>query len=71
MNVLLNVDYNRYLLSIEDAAKVMKILGSARSVSYRYGGEDQDPFFEYNAKDPHLEIAPLQTEVREPVREDA
>jgi hypothetical protein len=40
MNVLLNVGYERYVVSIEDAAKVMKIIGEAKLAKYEYADED-------------------------------
>lgn len=48
MNVILNIDYNRYELSIEDAAKVMNILGKAKSVSSRYDNDAGESYWKYD-----------------------
>jgi len=39
MNVILTIGYDRYLTSIEDAAKIMALLGKAKRVDMVYGYE--------------------------------
>lgn len=41
MNVLLTIGYDKYVVDIEKAAKVMALLSGATAVSYRYGEEDE------------------------------
>lgn len=64
MNVILNVDYTRYVLSVEDAAKVMKILSGSTVVRAVYGTEE-DPEDHYAAQRPaHMTIETLDKPVR-------
>ena len=51
MNVILAIDYNRYVLSVEDAAKVMKILSGSTVVRVIYGTEE-DPEDHFLAQRP-------------------
>lgn len=39
MNVILNIGYDRYITSLEEAAKIMGLLGNAKSVNLVYGYE--------------------------------
>ena len=41
MKVILTIGYDKFVLGIEDAAKVMKILGEADGVNFRCGDEDE------------------------------
>jgi hypothetical protein len=65
MKVFLNVDYNRYELSIEDAAKVMAILGKGRSVSAKYDAEANASHFHYDKTNARVSIE----EIRETIRD--
>jgi hypothetical protein len=62
MNVILSIDYNRYVVSIEDAAKVMNILGKALGVSSRY--KDDESWLEYGPG-PRVAIEQIQTPIRD------
>lgn len=65
MNAVLTVGYgDKYILSIEDAAKVMKLLSEAKHVTYRWGREEEDGTtsedrYVQNERKTTLEIAPL------------
>ena len=63
MNVILSIDYNRYAVSIEDAAKVMAILGKARSVSSRY--KDDESYFQYEQTGPRVAIEQIDRAIRD------
>jgi hypothetical protein len=65
MNVILAIDYNRYIMSIEDAAKVMGILGKARSVSSRYDGDEGESYFQYDQRPPICAIEQITKEIRD------
>jgi len=65
MNVILNIDYNRFAMSIEDAAKVMALLGKARSISSRYDSEADRSYLEYDKTNTRISIE----EAREPIRD--
>ena len=64
MNVILAIDYNRYVMSIEDAAKVMAILGKAKSVSAKYDGNDGESYYQYDQRPPLCSIDQLTKEIR-------
>lgn len=64
MKVFLNIDYNRYELSIEDAAKVMAILGKGRSISSKYDNDAGQSYFQYDKLNARVSIE----EIREPIR---
>lgn len=64
MNVVLAIDYNRYIMSIEDAAKVMSILGKAKSVSSRYDGDEGESYFQYDQRPPVCAIEQITKPVR-------
>ena len=66
MNVILAIDYNRYIMSIEDAAKVMGILGKAKSVSSRYDGDEGESYFQYDQRPPICAIEQITKPVRNP-----
>lgn len=64
MNAVLTVGYDRYVLSIEDAAKVMKLLSEAKHVTYRWGRDEDDGTtsvdrYVQNEHKTTLEISPL------------
>jgi len=63
MNVLLTIDYNRYALSIEDAAKIMNILGKAKTVSSRY--QDGESWLQYEATGPRVAIEQITDPIRD------
>jgi hypothetical protein len=63
MNVILNVDYHRYVMSIEDATKVMSLLGKAKAVSSKY--KDGESYFQYEDAGPRIAIE----QIGEPIRE--
>ena len=63
MNVILAIDYNRYVMSIEDAAKVMKILGEAEAVNFRCGNDDEGTSDCWVITRKNLEITPLTLRV--------
>lgn len=67
MKVFLNVDYNRFEMSIEDAAKVMALLGNGRSVSAKYDAEANASHFQYDKTSARVSIE----EIREPIRNAA
>jgi hypothetical protein len=62
MNVILQIDYNSYAMSIEDAAKVMGILAKARSVCSKY--KDGDSYYQYEATGPRVSITQLDFPIR-------
>ena len=65
MNVILNIDYTRYVLSVEDAAKVMKILSGSTIVRAVYGTED-DPEDHFAAQRPaHMTIETIDRPIRD------
>jgi hypothetical protein len=41
MNVLLTIGYDKYVVDIEKAAKVMALLSDAKSVRFACGDEDE------------------------------
>ena len=41
MNVLLTIGYDKYVVDIEKAAKVMALLGDAKAVRFAHGDEDE------------------------------
>lgn len=47
MNVILNVGYERYVVSIEDAAKVMKIVGDAKIAKFEWANEEEGTIDRY------------------------
>ena len=51
MNVILTIGYDRYLTSIEDAAKIMALLGKAKRVDMVYGYEDEGTIDRFVVKD--------------------
>lgn len=51
MNVIISIDYTRYVMSVEDAAKVMKIMSAATVVRAQYATED-DPEDHYVSQRP-------------------
>ena len=65
MNAVLTVGYgDKYILSIEDAAKVMKLLSEAKHVTYRWGKDEEDGTtsgdrYVLNERKTALEISPL------------
>lgn len=64
MNAVLTVGYDRYVLSIEDAAKVMKLLSEAKHVTYQWGHDEDDGStsagsYVVNQRKTLLEISPL------------
>lgn len=64
MNAVLTVGYDRYVLNIEDAAKVMKILSEAYHVTYQWGRDEDDGStsadrYVVNQRKTLLELAPL------------
>jgi hypothetical protein len=64
MNAVLTVGYDRYVLSIEDAAKVMKLLSEAKHVTYQWGRDEDDGStsadrYVVNQRKTLLELAPL------------
>lgn len=61
MNAVLTIGYDRYVLSIEDAAKVMKLLSEAKHVSYCWANDETGTPESYaeNQRKTALEIAPL------------
>lgn len=64
MNVILNIDYTRYVLSVEDAAKVMKMLSGATVVRAVYGTEE-DPEDHLAAQRPaHMTIETIDKPIR-------
>lgn len=65
MKVILNIDYNRFEMSIEDAAKVMALLGKGRSVSSKYDAEANASHFHYDKTNTRISIE----ESREPIRD--
>ena len=70
MNAVLTVGYDRYVLSIEDAAKVMKLLNEAKHVTYKWGRDEDDGTtsvdrFVQNERKTNLEISPLSIPVTE------
>lgn len=58
MEVILTIGYDKYVLGIEDAAKVMRILGEAQAVTYRCANEDEGTFDRWVVVRNNLEIAP-------------
>jgi hypothetical protein len=62
MNVILNVDYHRYVMSIEDASKVMALIGKGRSVASKY--KDGESWLQYEAVGPRISIE----QIVEPIR---
>ena len=64
MNVILAIDYNRYVMSIEDAAKVMSILGKAKSVSSRYDNDEGESYYQYDERSPICTIEQITKEIR-------
>lgn len=63
MNVILSVDYHRYAMSIEDAAKVMALLGKAKTVASKY--KDGDSWYQYENTGPRVAIE----QIAEPIRD--
>jgi hypothetical protein len=68
MNAVLTVGYDRYVLSIEDAAKVMKLLSEAKHVTYQWGREEDDGTtstdrYVENQRKNTLELSPLSIPV--------
>lgn len=63
MNVLLTVGYDKFVLGIEDAAKVMKILGEAEAVNFRCGNDDEGTSDCWVITRKNLEITPLTLRV--------
>lgn len=68
MNAVLTVGYDRYVLSIEDAAKVMKILSEAKHVTYQWGRDEEDGTtsvdrYVENQRKNLLELSPLNVPV--------
>ena len=68
MNAVLTVGYDRYVLSIEDAAKVMKLLSEAKHVTYRWGRDEEDGTtsvdrYVENQRKNLLELSPLNVPV--------
>jgi hypothetical protein len=61
MNVILTIDYNRYVMSIEDAAKVMNILGKARVVTSRY--KDGESYLQYEKAGPRVAIEQIDSAI--------
>lgn len=59
MKSILTIGYDKYLLDIEDAAKVMKILGNAKALSYRWGNDEEGTHDRYVEVRLNLEISPL------------
>lgn len=64
MNAVLTVGYDRYVLSIEDAAKVMKLLSEAKHVTYQWGRDEDDGStstdrYVVNQRKTLLELSPL------------
>ena len=65
MNAVLTVGYgDKYILSIEDAAKVMKLLSEAKHVTYRWAKDEEDGTtsvdrYVQNERKTPLEIVPL------------
>jgi hypothetical protein len=51
MNVILTIGYDRYLTSIEDAAKIMALLGKAKRVDMVYGYEAEGTIDRFVVKD--------------------
>lgn len=41
MNVILTIGYDKYVISIEDAAKVMALMNKATPVNYAWGDESE------------------------------
>lgn len=64
MNVILTIDYNRYALSIEDAAKIMTILGKAKAVSSKYDDDAGHSYYQYEPRGPHIAIEQPTLEIR-------
>jgi hypothetical protein len=64
MKVLLTIDYNRYLVSIEDAAKVMALLGKAERVSSRYDHDANASFWQFDNSPCSMIIEPAPAEIR-------
>ena len=64
MNVILTIDYNRYVMGIEDAAKVMTILGKARCIVSRYDDDAGDSYYQYEDRQPHAAIEQIAKEIR-------
>ena len=65
MNVILTIDYTRYAMSIEDAAKVMGILGKAKSVSSKYDDDAGHSYYQYDQRGPHVAIERPSLEIRD------
>ena len=63
MNVLLTVGYDKFVLGIEDAAKVMRILGEAEAVNFRCADEDDGTSDRWVITRKNLEITPLTLRV--------
>jgi hypothetical protein len=64
MNVLLMIDYTRYAMSIEDAAKVMALLGKAKVVTSKYDDAAGDSYFQYEDRLPHVSIEQIGKPIR-------
>jgi DNA-binding response OmpR family regulator len=68
MNAVLTIGYDRYVLSIEDAAKVMKLLSEAKHVTYHWGRDEEDGTtsvdrYVENQRKNLLELSPLNVPV--------
>ena len=64
MKVILNIDYNRYAMSVEDAAKIMAMLGKAQSVSSRYDNDAGQSYWQYDKDQPRVSIEQAPEEIR-------
>lgn len=65
MNVILNIDYTRYVLSVEDAAKVMKILSGSTAVRNVYGTEADPEDHFATQRLPHMTIETIDRPIRD------
>jgi hypothetical protein len=59
MNVLLTIGYDKYVVDIEKAAKVMALLGDAKAVRFSHSDEDEGTEDRWVKSRTHLEISNL------------
>lgn len=64
MNVVLQIEYTKYIVDAADAVKVMAILSGATIVDHNYDDDDQAYYNPRKANTVIMSVEPIRLEIR-------